>query len=253
MKSDPRTMYHALNPHPALTPVPNEKTLPAIEEQTQNEAAHRQLLVQGALAILLPTEDLENACLRTLVADVIAETILGQFIGGKVSKSWFMWSSISKAVDIVKAYAATESNGRDIETGSNRGRLEKFGLISDERQATRPALSAFSAVLWRVLQYGYILFIGLRLLVQGLFTAYSSPPRSSIAHLASSSPIPKDADAAARKPMRPILAFRSFTLFSTVLDLPQHMPWLSGVFSLLQHQLLFGSIHFGATDAILDQ
>ena len=69
-----------------------------MDDQARNEAMYRQLLVQGALAALLPTEDLENACLRTLVADVIADTILEKSIGGKVSESWFLWSMVSKAV-----------------------------------------------------------------------------------------------------------------------------------------------------------
>ncbi|RYZ32624.1 MAG: hypothetical protein EOP01_00570, partial [Propionibacteriaceae bacterium] len=69
-------------------PVPTESVPSATVEQRENESAWRQLLVQGVLAVLLPTEDLENGCLRALVAEIFAEMILGNGISGKACESW---------------------------------------------------------------------------------------------------------------------------------------------------------------------
>ena len=233
--------------------------LVTIKGQTHNEAVYRQSIVQGALAVLLPTEDLENACLRTLVADVIADAILSNSIGGKVSESWFIWSNVSKVVKAIKAYTEPRAKVQEIEAAS-RGRLEKFGLLADKRndeKLTRPqkkGRAAVSAVLWHILQYGYFFYVATRFLIHGLWLAYHAPPRSfTTSHTSPISPIPKSFHAEARKPLRPILAFRSFAMLSAVTDLPQHMPWLAGALSLIRHQLLFGPLALGATDALLDQ
>ncbi|KAK5048842.1 hypothetical protein LTR16_010999, partial [Cryomyces antarcticus] len=81
--SDPRLTYHTLRPHPALSPNPVETDPATVLEQQQNEAAWRRLLVEGILAVLLPTEDLENGCLRTLVTEVLSEMVIGNGIAGK--------------------------------------------------------------------------------------------------------------------------------------------------------------------------
>ncbi|KAI9864950.1 MAG: hypothetical protein M1830_006072, partial [Pleopsidium flavum] len=83
LRPDPRQVYHTLCPHPALSPIPDAEMPSTVNELQQNEAAYCQLLVQGVLAVLLPPEDLENACLRTLVTDILGELILRNGIGGK--------------------------------------------------------------------------------------------------------------------------------------------------------------------------
>ena len=86
-----REIYHTLVPHPALTPVPRETDPSTILEQARNEESWRQLLVQGVLAVLLPTEDLENGCLRALVAEIFSDMILGNGVSGKACKPWLLW------------------------------------------------------------------------------------------------------------------------------------------------------------------
>lgn len=236
-----------------------EASVPAsVREQKGHEAEYRQLLVQGALAILLPTEDLENACLRTLVADVIADNILGNSIGGKVCEGWFIWSSITKLVEVAKANVEPKATGEEIEVNT-RSRLEKFGLLADndkdERASNpirRPALSSY---FWRILQYGYLAFITLRFIVLGFSAAHAQPLRSvSVpkgSHSTESSPVEKRVESHHR--LRPILDFGIFPLISTLCDLSSRMPWLSGSMALLQHHLMHGPLRIGATDGILDQ
>jgi len=258
LATNPRVIYHNLNPHPALSPIPDPDIPSTIEEQSRNEADYRQLLVQGALAVLLPTEDFENACLRTLVADVIAETILGNAIGGKVCEGWFIFDSIIKAVGVVQAKVKPKATGEQIEVDT-RSRLEKFGLLSEkEEKAERSShsrRSTLSSVFWRILQYGYLTFLAIRFVMLGFIAASSRPLRSTMTprpvKIARSSPMTGEPLPPFRP--RPILSFRIFPLLSTLLDLPLRMPWLCGSLALLQHHLIHGPLKVGGTDGILDQ
>ncbi|KAL6713373.1 hypothetical protein ACLMJK_008838 [Lecanora helva] len=253
-----RTIYHNLIPHPALSPVPESSVTATATEQEEHEAEYRQLLVQGALAVLLPSEDLENACLRTLVADVIADSILGNSIGGRVCDGWFIWSSIGKVLDVVKSRIEPKATGEEIEIDT-RSRLEKFGLLTDKRkdeQTIEPIKrSALSSSFWRILQYGYLAFISLRFIILGFITAYSQPRRSfsapKTAKASGSSFVEKSLEP--RHHHRPILAFTIFPLISTLVNLSSRMPWLCGFAALLQHHLIHGPLRIGATGGIVDQ
>ncbi|KAL2043119.1 hypothetical protein N7G274_004179 [Stereocaulon virgatum] len=254
--TDSRVIYHNLNPHPALSPVPNPANPSTAKEQQDHEAQYRQLLVQGALAILLPTEDLENACLRTLVADVIADSILGNSIGGRICEGWFIWSIITTFVDVVKARMAPETTGEELEVGTRR-RLEKFGLLSrkskstDGKSSNHSRKSMFSSLFWRILQYFYLAFVTARFVIFGLVTACSEPPRSLTTSRTPGSPIAAKVEPPFKP--RPIVSFKVFPLISDLLDVPSRMPWVSGALALLQHQLIHGPLRVGATDGILDQ
>ena len=230
----------------------------SITEQKGHEAAYRQLLVQGALAVLLPTEDLENACLRTLVADVISDSILGNSLGGKVCEGWFIWSSLIKLVEVVKAKIEPTATGQQLEVDT-RSRLEKFGLLADKSHdktvGGKVNRSAFSSTFWQILQFGYLAFITFRSIVLGFVAARSEPTRSvsipSASKAVDSSPVATVHESHHRP--RPIVGFGIFPLFSTLLDLSRRRPWLSGTLALFQHHLIYGPFRIGATDGILDQ
>lgn len=252
--TNPRVIYHSLYPQPALSPVPDAATPLTVAEQSEHETQYRQLLVQSALAVLLPTEDLENACLRTLVADVLAESILGNAIGGKSSEGYFVWETITKIVTLVKTRIQPKVTGKEIEVDT-RSRLEKFGLLSERSEATGSQkdgkTSAFSTIVWLVLQYVYMLFVAIQFVIHGLIAASSGPARSaSPSNRAAASSLSKSVQA--HRSARPLLKFRCFSLISAILDLPLRMPWLSGSLSLLQYHLT-GVFKLGATDGILDK
>ncbi|KAL8670418.1 MAG: hypothetical protein Q9168_005047 [Polycauliona sp. 1 TL-2023] len=242
-----------------MSPVPDPSAEISAEQQLKNEGDYRQLLVQGALAVLLPTEDLENACLRTLVADVIAETILSKSIGGRLCEGWFVWTSITKLVEQVKALSKPRTTGKEIEVDT-RSRLEKYGLLSERGSDMRPATegrrSTFSEIFWRVLQYGYLAALSIQFVVVGLFTASSEPRRSSWSKkLAVDAPVAQTPMAPAVT-LRPLLEFKIFSLVSTVLDLSFRMPWLGGSLALMQHHLIRSPLNLlrvGAVDRLLDQ
>ena len=88
--------------------------------------------MRGALALLLPTEDLENESLRTLVADVIAEVILGNAIGGKMCEPPFIWTSLATLAEAADARIRPQASGEMVKK-ETRGRLEEFGLLSSKK------------------------------------------------------------------------------------------------------------------------
>ena len=248
-------MYHTLDPHPALSPVPDLSLAETITEQRDNETAYRQLLVQGALAVLLPTEDLENACLRTLVADVIGEMILGNGVGGKACEGWVIWEGITNVVENVKARLEPKATGVEVEADT-RSRLEKFGLLEEKsdrvKQESHPRRRSTTAkVFWRILQYGYLMFIALRFVVLGLVAASSQASRSSGVAPSSMSLPSKFSDTQAHR--RPIISFKIFSLISCLLDLSSRMPWLAGSLSLIQHEITAGPGKVGDTDGMVDR
>lgn len=256
--TDPRIIYHNLHPHPALSPVPDPTISVTVTKQREHEADYRQLLVQGTLAVLLPTEDLENACLRTMVADVVADAILGNSIGGKVCEGWFIWGSMIKLVEAVKAKIEPRATGEQIEVDT-RSRLEKFGLLAEKSEGKQPSRaqrrSMFSSVFWRVLQYGYLTFLTIGFVILGFSASHSRPLRSSTTSRIGSTgeKSPMEGREELSRQARPMLSFRVLPLFSILLDLPRRMPWLSGSFALLQYQLIDGPLRVGATDGIVDQ
>ena len=253
--TNPRVIYHDLNPHPALSPVPDPAVPSTSTEQHEHEAEYRQLLVQGALAVLLPTEDLENACLRTLVADVIADSILGNSIGGKVCEGWFIWAGITKLIDVVKERIEPKARGEQIEVDT-RSRLEKFGLLSEKGENRQVGeddrRSALSSAFWRILQYGFMTFMTIRFVMLGFITAYSRPMRSTWTWKTAGSSEAWPMDERGEGP-RPMLSFKILSMMPVLFDLRSRMPWLSGSLAMLQHQLIHGPLGLAATDGILDQ
>ena len=253
--TDPRVIYHNLIPHPALSPVPNPAVPSTTTEQHEHEAEYRQLLVQGSLAVLLPTEDLENACLRTLVADVIADSILGNSIGGKICEGWFIWGGITKLVDMVKASIEPKATGEAIEVDT-RSRLEKFGLLSEKGESKEASKddgrSIFSSMFWRILQYGFLTVVTIRSVIIGFITASSRPMRSTWTSKTSGSSEPWPIDERSEPP-RPMLSFKILSVMPVLFDLRSRMPWVSASLALLQHQLIHGPLGLAATDGILDQ
>ena len=260
-------IYHFLKPHPALSPFPDAGNIDTCHSQTRNEILYRQLLVQGALAVLLPTEDLQNACLRTLISDVVADLILGQGVSGEACEGWFLHETCIKIVEVVKARIEPKARDEEVEH-DRRSRLEKFGLLSPEDMDSQPDLSGGDqslamALFWRILQYTYLFFVLGRFVVAGLFRARSLPSRAHSLQSTSPSPTARNVgshlklsqswSSSSSPPPQPILEYRLFALLSTLLDLSIRMPWLTGLLSLCKHGLLAGSGRLVAVDGLLEK
>ncbi|PYH95011.1 hypothetical protein BO71DRAFT_483285 [Aspergillus ellipticus CBS 707.79] len=248
-----REIYHTLNPHPGLSPVPDPSDAQAIAQQQENESIYRQLLLQGALAMLLPTEDLENVCLRTLLGDILADLVLGNAVAGKISEGWFLWESITKVVNMV---------GRDSHEGEastagirQRSQLHNYGLLSPREEFSKGHSSQTQVTVpdwvWQILQYVYTAYVTLRFIVVGLFRVASAPPdASSLTSCPPTSDV-NEAPSAPRK--RPVLNYRVSGMLSQLMDVPRRMPWLGGFLALIQYLTLAGPGRLGDTDSVLDR
>ncbi|BCS10296.1 hypothetical protein ALUC_31113A [Aspergillus luchuensis] len=249
-----RELYHALNPHPGLSPIPDPSDAQAVAQQRENESIYRQLLVHGMLAVLLPTEDLENASLRTLLGDILADLVLGNAVAGKISEGWFLWDSITKVVDRVGRNEQDEDAATA--TMRQRSRLHKYGLLSQEAFTEGHSSSQVQVPvpdwIWQALQYVYMIYVTLRFIVIGLFRVASAPPVT-----ASLTPCPPTSNAdgppsCATSKKRPVLDYRLYGMVSQVMDVPQRMPWLCGMLALIQYLILAGPGKLGDTDSVLD-
>ena len=188
------------------------------------------------------------------MADVIAETILGNAIGGKLCEGYSIWGNMSKLIETAKSRIEPKATGEEIEVDT-RSRLEKFGLLSERGEATRPPSAGYrstiSGVSWRALQYVYLIFIAIRFIVQGFIAASARPRRSQlVSNMEASSPITKPV---LSWPPPPLISYKFFSLVSSILDLPLRVPWLSGSLSLVQSHLVHGPLSVGATDGVFDQ
>ncbi|RAO64345.1 uncharacterized protein BHQ10_000357 [Talaromyces amestolkiae] len=182
VKPSAREIYHHLNPHPGLSPVPNVSTPSRSSEQQNNENLYRHLLAQGVLAVLLPTEDLENVCLRTLVEDVLSDLILGNQVSGRICEGWFIWTAISKVITMAKQRdsVTTVTVGQSLDAVADLNRLERFGLLSEDgnedRNAQKHRRSTASLWLWKILYSVYLTYVTMRFVIGGLLhTALSNP------------------------------------------------------------------------------
>jgi len=264
-EGDPRGIYHALWPSPALSPVPDGKE--TLRLQMENEAAYRQLLVQGVLALLLPTEDLENECLTTLVGQIFSEMILGSGIGGKACEPWLLWEGIIKIGEAIpaqlpksKARVRVERSNSDIMSSAN------LNLIGGSTNTWSITLT-FQRMFWLILQYIFLAFTVVRFLVVTFATSSSLPSRTSHMMKSTSSPSSQDYTEAPqltntpsqgssgrqRPPKQPIMTMKIWSCAASLLDFDIRMPWLSATISLLQWGALTGPGKLGNTDGMIDK
>lgn len=260
----PLQVYHSLNPHPALSPVTDFEAQP---DRVQNEAIYRQLLVQGALAVLLPTEDLENASLRTLVGDIVADLILGQAVAEKVCEGWFLYEAITKVVEIIKTRIEPKARVEELHQDA-RSRLEQFGLLSNKateqsHHSSKSRQWRTSAWFWHALQWIYMLSIFVRFILVGVFQSRRLPARYRHGPSNASWPIRTKSQASSAPSLLssaevdpspcPVLTYRIFDFISTILDLSVRMPWLASSFAFVQNLLTSGAGRLGSTNSTLDK
>lgn len=264
-EQDPRKIYHSLWPFPPLSPIPGNG-LEAAKLQQENESAYRQLLVQGVLAVLLPTEDLENECLTALVGQIFSDMIIGGSIGGKVSEPWILWDGITKIAEAIKA---------QLPKSKAQVRVERSN--SDLMGTTPPHLNGENTRVWRIkrslqksfwliLQYGFLAFTAVRFFIITFATASSLPSRIRNTTKSNNLALSKDEVETAdilntettfsgRQTIskQPIMKMKIWSCASNLLDLDSRMPWLSATISLLQWAAITGPGEIGNTDGLVDK
>ena len=245
--------------------MPDVRLQYAVHEQIENEAAYRQLLVQGVLAVLLPTEDLENDCLTALVGQIFSEMILGGAIGGKASEPWLLWEGITKIAEFIqaqlpksKAQVRLDRSNSELVNSVPATTSAKYGKTSRMGQSVQKTF-------WLVLQYVFVGFTAVRFLIVSFATSSSLPFR-----MAPSTKItrpeyvkdfveppnltnPESPSSGRTSPKQPILKMKIWSCVSVLLDLEGRMPWLHATISMLQWGAITGPEKLGSTDGMIDK
>lgn len=248
--ADPREVYHSIFPLPFLSPVPRLDDHTAVELQRENEATYRQLLVQGVLAILLPTEDLENPCLTALVEQIFSELIIGNVIAGKASQPWLLY----EAICIAARSLGEQKNRTKARIVSGKDRPPDLG----QDTAKSPKWTA-QGVFVLIIHLGILFFNALRLMAGTLADSISLPPRTALhldeeaaedAHNDKQPPPSTDTNLEAKVP---VLSFKLWACFGNLIELEERKPWLGGFISLLQTAAIDGPWRIAGLNGPLDR
>lgn len=253
VETDPREIYHCMWPLPALSPVPQPDAPSAIAEQAENEAAYRQLLVQGVLALLLPTEDLENDCLAALVGQIFSELIIGNVVANRVAEPWLIWECLIILSSVIR-------RRRDSSAQSSAGTAETSPNI-EPTSATKSF--SMHGLFLTLLQWCFLAATFVRVAVTTIVSSSSIPPRTRYG---------RDADRVTRQktgslatdpgglldtrsePVKvPVLAFRIWPAISNLIEMDLRMPWLNGTLSFVQWIAMTGPGRVADADGVLDR
>ncbi|KAM0343267.1 hypothetical protein ACHAPU_008717 [Fusarium lateritium] len=246
---DPREAYHALCPLPHLEPIPDPDSPDTISEQKENEALYRQLLVQGVLAILLPTEDLENPCLTALVEQIFSELIIGNVIANKASQPWMLYEGICITARVLQ-----------------QKREQGAAVAAKQDESSEPKLDVKGRRAWSVrsmflgvIQLAMLVVASLRFITTALVMASSLPARITPIdekEALADHDMPSDNSAKSRSldyTKAPILSCRLWTCLGNLLELSLRMPWLDGFLSLLQYGAVNGPGRIAGHDGPVDR
>ncbi|KAI1150163.1 PXA domain-containing protein [Nemania diffusa] len=263
LQTESHQIYHSLWPLPALSPVPRSSDQASIQAQTDNESAYRQLLVHGVLAVLLPTEDLENECLTSLVGQILSELVIGNLVAGKLSEPWLIWELLIIITRVVRK--KTDSHDPNIppkETAMAQDSSDMDGPTLNNKRAWSPHRMFWSFVHWVFLVFGMI-----RLIISIGTLSQSLPPRPSpnairVVEMANRDGQQKEPQSSLHEagidtqtpPARiPIIDFHIWRCIGDILEIEARMPWLRGTFSMMQWIALKGPGRVAALNGTLDR
>ncbi|KAI1414652.1 PXA domain-containing protein [Hypoxylon sp. FL1857] len=259
VEANPREIYHSLWPLPALSPVPTTGHS-SIQVQANNESAYRQLLVQGVLALLLPTEDLENECLTALVGQLFSELVIGNLIINKLSEPWLIWEGLIMLTKLVHKRSTIEASGPgNIEPSINL----KAG--SDMVPSTTNKQSLYiQQAFWSVVQWGFVVVNTIRFIISTVMLARVLPPRSILTTTRQVHPTshsdekesyhpPATSDDRSQPVKVPIADFKIWSCVGNLLEMDARMPWMSGVLSMAQWGALKGPGNLAGFDGMIDR
>ncbi|KAK4178469.1 PXA domain-containing protein [Triangularia setosa] len=240
VRTNAREIYHSLCPLPALSPVPCPLDPESVAQQAENEVAYRQLLVHAILAILLPTEDLENGCLTALVGQILSELIIGNSVANKLSEPWMILEMIiiaTRTLDKRKAIGDENPSGRPGK-GSSAG---------------RSGLSMVQGLFWTILHWCFLATSFIRLAFTVLMTTRSLPPRSSHSTVQRKNVAQHEVGLDSGPLKVPVLVFRCWSAISNLIEMDVRMPWICGALSMVQWITMTGPGRIAAVDGKLDR
>jgi hypothetical protein len=238
-------------PLPALSPVPKSGAPSAVAEQAENETAYRQLLVQGVLALLLPTEDLENDCLTTLVGQIFSELIIGNVVANRVAEPWLIWECLIILSSVIRR------------RGGDPSAQSTTGTSMNIRPTSAKKSFSMHGLFLTLLQWCFLAATAVRLAITTIISSSSIPPRAHYGRYADEVTRQKAGslvtdpagqfDAQAEPVKVPVLAFRIWPAISNLIEMDLRMPWLSGTLSFLQWIAMTGPGRVADVDGVLDR
>lgn len=225
--------------------------------------------------MLLPTEDLENECLRLLVAEIFAEMMLGAGISGKACEGWVLWEGITRIAEVVAADHPGDKASQEVKSEQSLSRLEQFGLLSASgEEVTAPVTadsskggsplaqrhggmssSSLARAFWLMVQCAFLAASAARAVIVALAGVRSLPPRFPAGVSADEQEQQEQkhrrwgASAGVRK--RAMVSMRAWSAGARVLGLGRRMPWLWGLLALGQRAV--GSGRMGKVEGELDR
>lgn len=252
---DPREVYHSLCPLAPLTPIPRPGDPSSIARQQENETLYRQLLVQGVLAVLLPTEDLENDCLTSLVGQIFSELIVGNVLANRLSQPWLIYEIfiiLTRLLDRKASEPIEEGVAEALQAGSTSA-------------LPRPVRRSWSiqGAFWSLVQWSFLAFSTIRFLVVTLAMSSSLPPRSDgelnekdqvTGQISHSKMLNPPASSNEVQPVKtPIAAFKLWSCVADLIEMDSRMPWLSGIMSLFQLGAMSGPGRIAGLNGAMDR
>lgn len=224
--ASPRNIYHALHPHPALSPVPDPTDPASIELQSANDAAYRELLARRLLHTLLPPTERDNPALMALVGSILADLVIEKAVE-RACEPGVIWEGIAK---VVEGVAARGKSARRVDRGDD--------------DSTRKG--GWQATFWMVIQFGFLAFTAVRALVIAVATSSSLPRRG--VRLSKSTTSPTTATGPT-----PVLGMKMWSFLARQVELEERMPWAYGALALGQWVMLYGPGRVGAVDGVVDR
>jgi len=195
--------------------------------------------------------------------------ILGGFVGGKLCDGIFIYDMIVRVTQSSASRRKPWAVDPYQQPATKENRLEHLGLLTSSITTTKePSTKQYdvSEAIAIVLQY-CLLFLDV---VQTFFTRVMSTttlpvrapttgyrtlnthPGNHLDYLGNSV-VPMSISVASTPSLpRPIIAYRLWSLASSLLSIQTRMPWLSGTLALLQHKLLNGPGRLASTNSHLD-
>jgi hypothetical protein len=230
-------------------------------------------VVQGVLAVLLPTEDLENGCLRLLLAEIFADMILGGGISEKACEGWLLWEGITRIAEVLQAGPEqSDRSSKEMKAGQTLSRLEQYGLLSSSVEGgAEPAKGPSSApqtrhggwsssvaqAFWATVQLAFWALSALRAVAVTLATCSSLPRRSAAGGVSAGAEhrrlLPHEGHGAGGTRKRAVVSMNVWRCIAQLAEVERRMPWLAGAVGLVHWAVVRGPGRVGDTDGGLDR
>jgi hypothetical protein len=199
-----------------------------------------------------------SAPLRALVEEILAETVLGGVVLGRLAESAVAWDLITNGIRAARG-VRREAEEKEEEEARRRekaaaSRLDQFGLLSDpgrveDEKMAAPTFaqtaSSAGTTLLAALNYGLLLLLALRAVVPALIAAKTLPPRTTT----TTTTMATDEG----KPPRAVLEMGAWGFAASFTELRERMPWLAGLLALAQQAAVDGPAAVGGADGRLDR